>query len=69
MSIEGDVKEPMALFDKSRAQSSRCHALSDCAAIRLGGWWRGEIIHGLKRLQCGPLFADMRSHVSGPSAI
>ena len=24
-----DVKEPLALFEKSRARSSRCHGLSD----------------------------------------
>ena len=29
----------------------------------------GEIIYGLKGLQCAPLDADVRSHLSGPSAI
>ena len=38
---------------------------SDCA-IRLVWVGGGANIHGLKRLQCGPLYADVRSDLSGP---
>lgn len=31
------------------------------------GW--GEIKHGLKRLQCAPLHADVQSHLSAPFTI
>ena len=58
MSIEWDIKEPMALFGKG--------SLSDCAVIGLYGW--GEIIHELKQLHCTLLcyYADVRSQFSGP---
>ena len=38
-----------------------------CAVIGLGGW--GEIMHGLKRQPAAPLHADVRSNLSGSSAI
>ena len=38
-----------------------------CAVIGLGG--RGEIQHGLKQLHSAPLHVDVRSHLSGFSAI
>ena len=69
MSIEGDAKGPMALFDKSRVRSSWCHGLPDCAVIGLCGW--DEITHGLKRLQCIPLYmlvSDITSVVLHSSA-
>ena len=34
--------------------------------VLVGG---GEIIHGLKRLQCMPVYADAPSHLPGPSVI
>ena len=43
-----NVKEPLALFEKSRAWSSRCQGLYLIrAVIGLGGW--GEIIYGLRQ--------------------
>ena len=38
-----------------------------CAVIGVDG--QGEIQHGLKRLHSAPLHADVRSHLSGFSAI
>ena len=38
-----------------------------CALIDLGGW--GETKHGLERLQSAPWHADVRSHLSGFSAL
>ena len=38
MSFEGNIKEQMALFDKSGSQSLQCHGLSDSGIIGLGGW-------------------------------
>ena len=38
-----------------------------CAVIDLGGW--GEITHGVMRQHSAPLKSDVRSHLSGSSAI
>ena len=56
-----DVKEPMTLLEKSRGRRTRCHGLSDlCLSLVWGG---------LKWQQCAPIYADVRSHLSGFSAI
>ena len=55
MLIKGDIKEPMVFFDKSRAQSSQCHSLSDCAVIGLSGWGSRGVLPYISHIgMCGP---------------
>ena len=48
--LEGYVKEPVTLFEKSRGRRPRCHALSDLCRHR-SGWARCDQKYGLKWLQ------------------
>ena len=57
-----DVKEPLALFEKSRIVPGVMVYLIR-VVIGLGGWggW-GEIMYGLRRQPEAPSYADVRPH-------
>ena len=68
LQLEGDVKEPVTLFEKSRGRRPRCHGLSDLCRHR-SGWARCDQNMDWSGCKSAPLHADVRSHLSGSSAI
>ena len=66
--LEGDVKEPVTLFEKSRERRPRCHGLSDLCRRR-SGWAKCDQNMDLNGCKSAPLHTDVRSHFSGSSAI
>jgi len=68
LQLEGDVKEPVTLFEKSRGRRPRCHGLSDLCRHR-SGWARCDQNMDWTGCKSSPLHADVRSHLFGSSAI
>ena len=68
LQLEGDVKEPVTLFEKSRGRRSWCHGLSDLSR-HWSGWARCDQNMDWSGCKSAPLHADVRSHLSGSSAI
>ena len=68
LQLEGDVKEPVTLFEKSRGRRPRCHGLSDLCRHR-SGWARCDQNMDWSGCKSAPLHADVRSHLSRSSAI
>ena len=66
--LEGYVKEPVTLFEKSRGRRPRCHGQSDLWRHR-SGWARCDQNMDWSGCKSAPLHADVRSHLSGSSAI
>ena len=58
--LEDDVKEPVTLFEKSRGRRPRRHR---------SGWARCDQNMDWSGCKSAPLHADVRSHLSGSSAI
>ena len=69
LQLEGDVKEPVTLFEKSRGRRPRCHdGVSDLCRNR-SGWARCDQHMDWRGCKSAPLHADVRSHLSGSSEI
>ena len=68
LKLEGDVKEPVTLFEKSRGHRPQCHGLSDLCR-RQSGWVRCDQNMDWSGCKGAPLHADDQSHLSGSSAI
>ena len=68
LQLEGDVKEPVTLFEKSRGRRPWCHGLSDLSR-HWSGWARCDQNMDWSGWKSAPLHADVRSHLSGSSAI
>ena len=68
LQLEGDVKEPVTLFEKSRGRRLRCHSLSNLCRHR-SGWARCDQNVDWSSCKSAPLHADIRYHLSGSSAI
>ena len=68
LQLEGDVKEPVTLFEKSRGRWPWCHGLSDLSR-HWSGWARCDQNMDWSGCKNAPLHADVRSHLSGSSAI
>ena len=68
LQLEGDVKEPVTLFEYSRGRRPRCHGLPDLCRHR-SGWARCDQNMDWSVCKSLPLQADVRSHLSGSSAI
>ena len=68
LQLEGNVKEPVTLFEKSRGRRPRCHGQSDLWRHR-SGWARCDQNMDWSGCKSAPLHADVRSHLSGSSAI
>ena len=68
LQLEGDVKEPVTLFEKSRGRRPWCHGLSDLSR-HWSGWARCDQTMDWSGCKSAPLHADVRPHLSGSSAI
>ena len=68
LQLEGEVKEPVTLFEKSRKRRPRCHGLSDLCRHR-SGWARCDQNMDWSDCKSAPLHADVRSNLSVSSAI
>ena len=68
LQLEGDLKKTVTLFEKSRWRRPRCHGLFDLCRHR-SGWARCDQNMDWSGCKSAPLHADVRSHLSGSSAI
>ena len=68
LQLEGGVKEPVTLFEKSRGRRPRFRGLSDLCRCQ-SGWARCDRNIDWSGCKSAPLQADVRSHLSGSSAI
>ena len=66
LQLEAEVKEPVTLFKKIRGRRPRC--LSDLCR-HWSGWARCDQNMDWSGCKSAPLHADVRSHLSGSSAI